>query len=34
MMKRQLNRQQNKAVVEEEVVEPIIKHQLAERTQL
>jgi hypothetical protein len=36
MMKRQLNRQLNKAVVEEEVeeVEPVIEHQLAERTQL
>jgi hypothetical protein len=35
MMKRQLNRQLNKAVVEEvEEVEPVIEHQLAERTQL
>ena len=35
MMKRQLNRQLNKAVVEEVVeVEPVIEHQLAERTQL
>jgi hypothetical protein len=35
MMKRQLNKQQNEAVVEEvEEVEPVIEHQLAERTQL
>ena len=35
MMKRQLNRQLNKAVVEEvEEVEPVIEHQLVERTQL
>ncbi|KAE8440383.1 hypothetical protein EG329_008182 [Mollisiaceae sp. DMI_Dod_QoI] len=37
MMKRQLNRQQNKAVTGEEAeedVEPVIEHQLIERTQL
>ena len=34
MMKRQLNRQLNKAVAEVEEVEPVIEHQLAERTQL
>lgn len=36
MMKRQLNRQQNKAAIEEEeeVDEPVIEHELVERTQL
>jgi hypothetical protein len=34
MMKRQLNRQFNKAVEEVEEVEPVIEHQLAERIQL
>ena len=34
MMKRQLKRQLNKTVVDEEETEPIIEHQLAERIQL
>lgn len=41
MIKRQLNRQQNKTIIEEEEeedddddFEPVIKHYLAERTQL